>query len=83
MEIDQNEPFFANHVVLLFGLILPKRSSTLWSDERKTELFGHNDVYKIWRKKGETFLLMNTVPVLKHGGRSMMLSGCFSLRGTG
>lgn len=55
----------------------------LWSDETKIELFGHNDVQKIWRKKGEAFLPKNTVATLKHGGGSMMFWGCFSSRGTG
>ena len=38
---------------------------------------------KSWRKKGEAFLPKNTVPKLKHGGVSMMFSGCFSSRGMG
>ena len=55
----------------------------LWSDETKIELFGQNDVKKIWRKKGEAFLPKNTVPTVKHGGGSMMFWGCFSSSGTG
>ena len=55
----------------------------LWSDEKKIELFGHNDVEKIWYKKDEAFLLKNTVPALKYTSSSMMFWGCFSSRGTG
>lgn len=55
----------------------------LWSDETKVELFGHNNVKKIWRKDGEAFLPKNTVPTVKHGGGSMMFWGCFSSAGPG
>ncbi|KAK3567675.1 hypothetical protein QTP86_020610 [Hemibagrus guttatus] len=41
-------------------------SSVLWSDETKIELFGHNDVAFICRKKGETFNPNNTIPTVKH-----------------
>ena len=33
------------------------------------ELLGHNDVPKIWYKKGKAFLLKNIVPTLKPAGR--------------
>ena len=55
----------------------------LWSKETKIELFQHNDVQKICRKKGEAFLPNNTVPTLKHGGSSMMFWIWFSSRKTG
>lgn len=55
----------------------------LWSDETKIELFGHNDVKRIWRKNGEAFLPKNTVPTVKHGGGSVMFWGSFSSSGTG
>ena len=81
METDHDEPLFTNHFKLLLGLILPKafldkencfRKQVLWSDERKIELFGHNNIQKIWRKNGEAFLPKNTVPTFKDGGSSMM-----------
>ena len=38
----------------------------------KIELFGHNDHRYVWRKKGETCKLKNTIPTVKHGGGSIM-----------
>ncbi|KAK3511150.1 hypothetical protein QTP70_032158 [Hemibagrus guttatus] len=58
-------------------------SSVLWSDETKIELFGHNDVAFIWRKKGEDFNPKNTIPTVKHGGGNLMFWGCFSAGGPG
>ena len=92
MESDHDEPLFTNHVTLLFSLILPKCSWTkknvlgeqvLWSDERKTKLFRHNELHKILHKKSKAFLSKNTVPTLKHRDSSMMFCGSFSSRGTG
>ena len=52
------------------------RNKILWSDETKIELFSMNAKRHIWRKPG-------TIPTVKHGGGSIMLSGCFSAAGTG
>ncbi|CDR18332.1 unnamed protein product [Oncorhynchus mykiss] len=57
--------------------------NVLWSDETKTELFGHNDHCYVWRKKGEACKPKNTIPTVKHGGGSIMLWGCFATGGTG
>ena len=46
------------------------------SDQIKIELFGLNSKPHIWKKPG-------TIPMVKHGGGSIMLWGCFSAAGTG
>ena len=55
----------------------------LWSDETKIELFGLNYKRYVWRKPGTAHHLPNTIPIVKHGGGSIMLWGCFSAAGTG
>jgi hypothetical protein len=52
------------------------RNKILWSDETKNELVDLNAKSHIWRKLG-------TVPMVKHGGGSIVLWGCFSVAGTG
>ena len=47
----------------------------LWSDETKIELFGLNAKHHIWRKPGP-------IPMMKHGGGSIILWVCFSAAGT-
>lgn len=32
----------------------------------------------VWRSKGEALNPKNTVPIAKHGGGSIMLSGCYA-----
>ena len=55
----------------------------LWSDETKVELYGHNDLKTVWRKKGEAYHPKNTIPTVRHGGGNLMLWGCFSSNGVG
>ncbi|KAL0186721.1 hypothetical protein M9458_018391, partial [Cirrhinus mrigala] len=53
------------------------RNKILWSDETKIELFGLNSKRYVWRKPGTAHHLSNTVPTVKHGGGSIMLTtGC-------
>jgi hypothetical protein len=52
------------------------RNKILWSDETKIEHFGLNAKRHVWRKPG-------TIPAVKYGGGSIVLSGCFSAAGTG
>uniref|UniRef100_A0AAZ3SWG3 Uncharacterized protein n=1 Tax=Oncorhynchus tshawytscha TaxID=74940 RepID=A0AAZ3SWG3_ONCTS len=52
------------------------RNNILWSTETKVELFGLNSKHHIWKKPG-------TILMVKHGGGSIMLWGCFSTAGTG
>ena len=63
--------------IVLFG------KNVLWSDETKIELFGHNDHRYVWRKKREAYKPKNTIPIVKPGGGSIMLGGCFAAGGTG
>lgn len=41
------------------------------------------DAEYVWRKKGETYKLKNTVPTVKHSGGNIMLWEYFSSSGTG
>ena len=52
------------------------RKKILWSDDTKIELFGLNAKRQVWRKPG-------TIPMVKHGGGSIMLWGCFTVARTG
>ena len=52
------------------------RNKILWSDETKIELFGLNTEHQVWGKHG-------TIPMVKHGGGSIMLWECFSAARTG
>ena len=52
------------------------RNKILWSDDAKIEVFGLNAKHHVWRKTG-------TIPMVKHGGGSIMQWGCFLAAGTG
>uniref|UniRef100_A0AAZ3NVI2 Transposase n=1 Tax=Oncorhynchus tshawytscha TaxID=74940 RepID=A0AAZ3NVI2_ONCTS len=52
------------------------RNRILWFDETKIELFGQNAKRQIWKKPG-------TIPMMKHGGGSIKLWGCYSAAGSG
>jgi hypothetical protein len=53
-----------------------QRNKIIWSDEAKIELFDLNAKHHVWREPG-------TIPMVKHGGCSIMLWGCCSGAGTG
>ena len=59
------------------------RNNMLWFDETKIDLFGLNAKRYVWMKPGTAHHLANTIPMVKHGGGSVMLWGCFSAAGTG
>ena len=52
------------------------RNKILWSDETKIELFGRNAKRQVWKKP-------STIPMVMHGGGSIMLWGSLSEAGTG
>ena len=52
------------------------RNKIPWSDETKIELFGLNAKCYVWRKPV-------TIPMVKHGGGSIILWGYFSAARTG
>ena len=55
----------------------------LWSGGMKFELYWHNDLKTVWRKKGEVYHPKNTISTVKHSGENLMLCGCFSSCGVG
>ena len=57
--------------------------TVVWSDESKFNLFSSDGKIMVWRSRGEEFDPKCTVPVVKHGGGSVMVWGCFSKKGVG
>ena len=55
---------------------LTMKNKILWSDETNIELFDLNAKRHVWKKPG-------TIPMVKLGGGSLMLWGCFSAARTG
>ena len=58
-------------------------NSIIWSDEKKLELFGQNDVQTVWRPDGKVYDPKYVVPTVKHGGGSIMIHGYMSSYGVG
>ena len=54
-----------------------------WTNKTRIELSGHHQIRYVWRNKGEGFINKNTLPIVKHGGGSIMLWGCVAAGGTG
>ncbi|KAK3553354.1 hypothetical protein QTP70_002432 [Hemibagrus guttatus] len=57
--------------------------NTLWTDERKMELFGRSVSHYVWRKSNTAFQKKNIIPTVKYGGGSVMVWGCFAASGPG
>ncbi len=45
----------------------------LWSDETKINLFGSDGVKRVWRQPGEEYKDKCVLPIVKHGGGSVMI----------
>ena len=78
MECISDEPFFTNHVIFAwfnFVKTFLYKENCFWEQVgwKKNCAYAHNDVQKIWSKKGAAFLSKNTEPMLKQGGSSMSL----------
>ncbi|GAU91173.1 hypothetical protein RvY_03481 [Ramazzottius varieornatus] len=58
-------------------------NNVLWSDETKINLFGSDGMVRVWRKPGEEYAPVCTVPTVKHGGGRLIFWGCSSARGVG
>ncbi|KAM4807985.1 Fanconi anemia group C protein [Rhinophrynus dorsalis] len=56
--------------------------TVIWIDETKIELYSHNHKRSVWRGVNKAYSEMNTIPTVKHGGGSLMFSGCVSSRST-
>ena len=49
----------------------------VWSDETKIELFGNKPQRWVWRRQKDSHTEKHRIPIVKYGGRSLMLWGCF------
>ncbi len=52
----------------------------LWSDETKINLFGSDGIKSVWRQPCKDKCVL---PIVKHGGGSVMVWSCMSAAGTG
>lgn len=55
----------------------------VWSDETKINRIGQDGARHVRRPKGQAFNPRYVVPVVKHGGGSVNVWGCFSWNGVG
>jgi hypothetical protein len=58
-------------------------NKVLWSDETKTEFFGHQGKLYIWHKSNTSHHPENTIPTVKHGGGSILRWDVFHWQGLG
>lgn len=57
--------------------------NALWIDKTKTELFGNAYQQFVYKRRNEAYTEKNSLPTVKHGGRSIMSWGCVAASGTG
>ncbi|KAI8493559.1 hypothetical protein Bbelb_289560 [Branchiostoma belcheri] len=58
-------------------------NTVLWTDEAKLEFFGPMDQRFVLHRRIQAYAEKNTLPIVKHGGGSVMLWVCFASNGTG
>lgn len=58
-------------------------NNVLWTDESKTELFGHQNSRHVWRKPNTAFQEKTLISTVKHGGGSIIVWGCFAAAAPG
>ena len=54
----------------------------LWSDETKVNVFGSDNVKRVWWQPGEEYKDKCVLPTVEHGGGSVMVWGSMSAAGT-
>src|SRR4029434_594990 len=55
----------------------------IWSDETKIKLFGNKHLRWVWRRQKDSHTEKHLIPIVKYGGGSLTLWGCFSSKGPG
>ena len=55
----------------------------LWSDDMKTELFGHVHQWWVWRRQKDAYAEKYLILNVKYGGGSLMLWSNFASTGPG
>jgi len=54
------------------------RHDSLWTDETKVEMFGHNAQHNIWRKPNTAYLHKHLIPTVKYDARGLMIWALFT-----
>src|SRR4029434_10164871 len=59
------------------------KTSVLWTDETKINLYQNDGKRRVWRKEGTAHDLKHTTSSVKHGGGSVTAWACMAANGTG
>ncbi|GBM79047.1 Transposable element Tc1 transposase [Araneus ventricosus] len=60
---------------------IPFWESVIFVDESKFNIFGSDGRIGVWRKPNEELNPKNLLPTVEHGGRGIMVCGCFAASG--